>query len=343
MRKLFFLAIALMLTFAVLTFPAAAEEQEVPVYRCGVLSLLNIDEAGYTGIENAKMTLAAMVSGEGAVSGGGDFSTIKNTVVYFDTFNELVMALESGGVDWIELPLSTANYLCASHDDFWTLGINTDGDVSLDMEIIINQMSSGFSFLMLDTNTALRDQFNDAIAGIKADGTLDALVKTFITDDISNDKPEAVAFDNRYTETIRVAVTGELPPMDYVSPDGTFAGFNTAVLAEIGKRIGMNIELVQANSLTRSTLLSTGQADVVFWTRVGFAPTDPYIGESEEEHAAHIAEYNARRENGIQGAEELLNMLGLGDFEQNAAIDIPPGTIITDPYFADFIMPVNRK
>lgn len=57
---------------------------------------------------------------------------------------------------------------------------------------------------------------------------------------------------------MKVGVTGDLPPMDYVAPDGRFAGFNTAVLAEIGKRMQRNIKLVQVDSIGRALALSEG-------------------------------------------------------------------------------------
>ena len=52
--------------------------------------------------------------------------------------------------------------------------------------------------------------------------------------------------------------------MDYVAANGTPAGFNTAVLAEIGKRLERNIELVQVNSVGRALALAQGNVDVAF-------------------------------------------------------------------------------
>ncbi len=68
--------------------------------------------------------------------------------------------------------------------------------------------------------------------------------------------------------TIRAAVTGDLPPVDFMADDGTAAGFSTAVLAEIGRRLGVNIELMSIESAARSSALASGRADVVFWYEV---------------------------------------------------------------------------
>ena len=81
--------------------------------------------------------------------------------------------------------------------------------------------------------------------------------------------PEAVAmnhFDG--AETLTVGVTGDLPPLDLVLADGTPAGFNTAVLAELGKRLGKNIALVQVSSSARAAALVSGQVDIIFWVVV---------------------------------------------------------------------------
>ena len=67
---------------------------------------------------------------------------------------------------------------------------------------------------------------------------------------------------------LKIAITGDLPPLDLVLADGTPAGFNTAVLAEIGKRLGRDVELVQVNSTARASALATKNVDVVFWVAV---------------------------------------------------------------------------
>ena len=63
-------------------------------------------------------------------------------------------------------------------------------------------------------------------------------------------------------------MTGDLPPLDFVNTDGTPAGFNTALLAEIAKRLGKNIAVVQIDSGARAAALSSEQIDVIFWATV---------------------------------------------------------------------------
>ena len=104
---------------------------------------------------------------------------------------------------------------------------------------------------------ALCAEIEQAIADMKSDGTLNRLSSDWIYGLTKGTEPEAVTFDAfDGSETIRVAVTGDLPPMDYISADGTPAGFNTALLAEMGARLGKNIELVSVDAGARASLTS---------------------------------------------------------------------------------------
>jgi polar amino acid transport system substrate-binding protein len=69
-------------------------------------------------------------------------------------------------------------------------------------------------------------------------------------------------------EKLKIGVTGDLPPLDLTLADGKPAGFSTAVLAEISKRLGKNIELVPIDSAARASALSSNRVDVVFWVAV---------------------------------------------------------------------------
>ena len=207
------------------------------------------------------------------------------------------------------------------------------------MELVQNGINGNdFAFLMMEDNAALRDEFNDAIAAMKADGTLDRLVKEQIDDLIDGGEIKAVEmpkFDG--AKTVKVAVTGALPPMDYVAADGTPAGFNTAVLAEIGNRTGKNIELVVVDSLGRAAALASGTVDAVFWTRTSSASQEA-SAMTEEERKAHREAVNAdMTEEEIKLMYELLDIF---DFSVYGGGDMPEGTIVTEPFFSDVIVPV---
>ena len=141
-------------------------------------------------------------------------------------------------------------------------------------------------------------------------------------------------------DTIKVAVTGSLPPMDYVGPDGAPAGFSTAVLAEIAKRLGKNIEIVVVDSVGRAAALASGVVDAVFWTRTN-AASNRLTTDDEETKKKSI-------ESGLaQLSEEELEVLAQLqeeiDFSSYGSLDMPEGTIITDSYYSDLIVPVTLQ
>ena len=83
------------------------------------------------------------------------------------------------------------------------------------------------------------------------------------------DKENRIRFERfNGARTIRVALTGDLPPVDFVADDGTPAGYSVAVLAEIGRRLRVNIIPVNVDSAARTAALVSGRADVVFWYEV---------------------------------------------------------------------------
>lgn len=138
-------------------------------------------------------------------------------------------------------------------------------------------------------------------------------------------------------------MTGALPPMDYVSADGSFAGFNTAILAEIGKRLERNIELVQVDSLGRALALAQGNVDVVFWTRgvPEMVHDDGLLEMSEEEQEALVQE---ERKNATEEEQAIMDSLreslSPGVYHKR---DMPEGTVITAPYYTDLNVLVALK
>ena len=262
-------------------------------------------------------------------------------VVYYDTLDALLMALNAGDIDSIEIFQSVARYLCANNDNL-RMGVSYDTDKPLNAFAKLVQKGvtgNDFSFLMMEGSAALRDEFDAAIADMKADGTLERLVREQIDALIDGGEISPVElprFDD--AETIRVAVTGSLPPMDYVAADGTPAGFNTAVLAEIGQRTGKNIELVVVDSLGRAAALASGTVDAVFWTRTSSTLMDVAAMTEEEKQTymakvdAELTEEEARL---LRASKESADILSYG------TADMPEGTIITDSYFSDVCVPVE--
>jgi ABC-type amino acid transport substrate-binding protein len=174
--------------------------------------------------------------------------------VNYNNLSSALLDLQSGNIALLGLNETTANYV-AARDEKITVA-KYGGDTK-----------TNFSMMTLDTNKEVYDILNNAIKDMKADGTLDSLIANELKAYIESE-PEAKDlphFDG--AKTIKIGVTGDIPPMDFVAANGKAAGFNIALLAEIANRAQVNIELVQIESGARAISLSSGKVDAVFWTK----------------------------------------------------------------------------
>ncbi|MBE8954104.1 MAG: transporter substrate-binding domain-containing protein [Quinella sp. 2Q5] len=175
--------------------------------------------------------------------------------IFFDNMTSMVAALKSKQIDALSTYYSVSNYLIAQNDDF--VPVNHG----------IPKVSDSFCCALLKENVALQKEFDTAIDELRTEGTLKKLTGTYITNADENLPPVAMPNFND-AETVKVAVTGDLPPLDLVLPDGRPSGFNTALLAEIASKLGKNFELVKIDSGARAVALTSKQVDVVFWVAV---------------------------------------------------------------------------
>ncbi len=274
-------------------------------------------------------------------AGGNPINGPKVNVSFYDSLDSMLMALNAGDISSMMVYLSTANYLCATNEDLAIEHDNTDKIVDNSYSRLVTRgiLSNSFSFLMLESNSALRDEFNTAIQAMKDDGTMQTLIAEQIDAYKSGDAIKAVSLPQiAGADTIKVAVTGSLPPMDYVAADGSPAGFNTAVLAEISQRIGKNIEIVVVDSIGRAAALSSGTVDAVFWTRTSEPANNMTVPLSDDEIFINAKANMSDKE--LTALEKIDSLI---DFANYGKMDMPEGTIITNSYFSDSIVQVTTK
>ena len=189
---------------------------------------------------------------------GEDTTGAERTAETFSSLTELQLSLMRGDVDSVKIADCTARYMAARNYEFAAATLNTETPFNV-----------GFAMMLNNTDADLRDRLSKAISDIKADGTMKALEEKYINGFIEGKEPEPVEYEHfDGAETVSFAFTGDLPPMDYISADGIPAGFNTALISEIGKRLHINIKSVNIESGSRTIALMTGRAQVVFWTPV---------------------------------------------------------------------------
>ena len=221
---------------------AAGESSSVQKYgNIGRLSKLNITEDQLNDVLKDIMT-----------------NSICDRYVFYDSITDMIMALNIGDIAVLETDQNTVRYIVSRNDQI------------VDRPPYMNPNNLVFCMLLREEDTELRDQISACIAGMTEDGTIEALQQTYIENVIAGEEPGAIepqAFPG--ARTIRVAVTGDRPPMDYISAGGQPIGFNTAMITEVAKRLNMNVELVNVTCQARGIALATDLCDIVFWMEVG--------------------------------------------------------------------------
>jgi ABC-type amino acid transport substrate-binding protein len=175
------------------------------------------------------------------------------------TVSAMLMDLNSNKIISIGVDKAIGNYIVARNENL--------------MSVILDTWKDNFSMMTMDSNQEVYDILNNAIKEMKADGTLDSLIENELKAYINSDpEPKDLPhFDG--AKTIKIGVTGDLPPMDFVAANGKAAGFNIALLTEIANRSQINIKLVQIETGARAMALASGKVDAVFWTK-GLACAD---------------------------------------------------------------------
>ena len=205
------------------------------------------------------------------------YTTLAIELVPFDSLVDMIMALDAGKIDTIEMLDCMGKY-------FFKQGNNADKYITYQyLTGLDSYLSMGFA-----KGNKWFEPFNSAIKAAKQDGTLQLLKAKYLID-IEENEPQPVKFESfPDAETVKIAVTGDCPPIDYVAADGSPAGYNTELLAYIGRRLKVNIKIVSINTGARAAALSSGRADGVFWfwsnnsedgsydTPEGVVLTEPY-------------------------------------------------------------------
>ena len=178
--------------------------------------------------------------------------------MYFDDLNSAVMALLAGKVDEIaDIPQPVAEYIAAHNDAIaWEFPHSYPLMIKLCMAV-------------LKENNEVFDLLSNAISELTESGKLEELKAEYIDAFLeSGEEPEAAEmpkFDG--AKTIRVAVSGDFPPIDYTMLDGTPAGFNVALLSAIAELAKVNIELVPVSTGARLVALTEDKVDAIFISR----------------------------------------------------------------------------
>lgn len=232
----------------------------------GILTYLGTTEGEFQeALDDLRKALTPLITEESAKQEWEDYDLLegflselvkaRRIVHFYDSLLAMQMALRASQIDEIVLPEPVVMYLMANNPNEY------------EIQFSLNMMPSTISFGFKAGNTALKKDFDKAIKAMKKDGTLMTIQEKFITNVGAGDPEEVKFTEFKGSKPIKVAVTGDLPPIDYIAADGRATGYNTAILAEIGKRLKRNIRVISVDAGGRSAALASERADVVFWYR----------------------------------------------------------------------------
>lgn len=335
--------IAVLMTLALLCAALTPALAEGAIKRIGTLQMLNMSEAEYASIQKLRAVAGDMLNEEDVPAENPyteDMLDADPEIVYFDSLNDMVMALEANQIDAIDLNRTTAEYLCANTEGL-TILMDYESHVgSVLTDLLFNSlMSFDFSLMLPEGSQELNDAITAALSDMEDEGVLSALAETYIDGAVSGEVPAAELPAIEGGETLRVAVTGDLPPMDYVTADGRPAGYNVAVLAELSQRLGVNIELVPITASARAMALASNQVDAVFWSRGCMEAMEIVDGNlSWREQFVPDGDVDVEELDRIDRA-----LMSVFDYAGYAGKDIPEGLAITGKYFTDSIVLVAKQ
>lgn len=170
---------------------------------------------------------------------------------YNNSLSACLAMIKSGRADIMMTTDVTSVYVAQRHSD---------------MRAYICRQNFGAVMMLRASDVNLRDSFNAALKKLKDNGRLDELHKNLIKELPAGSEPSFTKSVNHGgTDTVYVGVSGDMPPLDYVAADGNPAGYNVALLDEISKETGKNIEIVTLDSQARFAALESKKIDVFFW------------------------------------------------------------------------------
>lgn len=160
---------------------------------------------------------------------------------------DAVQALKQGKIDCVIIDEQPAKAFVEKNDDLKILD-----DVFADEE---------YAICIAKENSELTQQFNQAIAELKADGTLDSIISNYIGDDTKGKTPyESPADADHSKGTLKMATNAAFEPYEYYDGD-KIVGIDIDMAKAICDKLGYDLEIDDMEFDSIITAVSKGKAD----------------------------------------------------------------------------------
>lgn len=160
---------------------------------------------------------------------------------------DAVQALKQGKIDCVIIDEQPAKAFVEKNEDLKILD-----DVFADEE---------YAICIAKENSELTQQFNQAIAELKADGTLDSIISNYIGDDTKGRTPyESPADADHSKGTLKMATNAAFEPYEYYDGD-KIVGIDIDMAQAICDKLGYELQIEDMEFDSIITAVSKGKAD----------------------------------------------------------------------------------
>ena len=164
----------------------------------------------------------------------------------FNKGADAIQALKNGKVDCVVIDSLPAQKFVEANDDLKIV----DGIFE----------TEEYAICMKKGNTELRDSFNEALAELKEEGTLDEIQSNYIGDEIGEHPYESPADVDRSNGTLTMATNAEFEPWEYKEGD-EIVGIDADIAQAICDKLGYELKIEDMAFEAILTSVDTGKAD----------------------------------------------------------------------------------
>lgn len=172
-------------------------------------------------------------------------------VRYFNKYSDCIMAVKSGKIDAALSPKFCADYFIKRNAD---LKMVSKAPIKVNVVMAVRSEDS-----------QLKNELDKAITILQENGTLKQLEDEWVTNLPVNNEPANREISKiAGARTVYVGVCGDYIPLDYIAANGRPAGYNVALLTEMGKLLKINFEFVPVETQARFAALNSKKIDIIF-------------------------------------------------------------------------------
>ena len=164
----------------------------------------------------------------------------------FNKGADAIQALKNGKIDCVVIDSLPAQKFVEANDDLKIV----DGIFE----------TEEYAICMKKGNTELRDSFNEALAELKEEGTLDEIQSNYIGDEIGEHPYGSPADVDRSNGTLTMATNAEFEPWEYKEGD-EIVGIDADIAQAICDKLGYELKIEDMAFDSILTSVDTGKAD----------------------------------------------------------------------------------